>query len=264
MTFFVKKCFASVIVVIAIVAVVDGNLCAHNANRMRTLMLQKKKRAVPSKPSVPEPTVDMDKQFPLQTGNYWLYKGSVEFGNNNGGTTKSNVPRRVQVISRKKDPNQTIIKLKNEDYNGSSLITYVIRGRRIYEFDEFDSSDWETRRALSDEKVRFVFPLSVNQEWGNIEDRPRNTAGLYCYIVEEVEDVTVPAGTFHDCFRITFRSIADELVQWFKPGVGVVKSTYHHNGSIDDELYELEAYKIDVVTTAASLLYPAANRAKSR
>src|SRR5258708_272823 len=178
MTPFLRKSFASIVVAIGIIAVQDASLSARNADWARTVTPQKKKRAVPPKSSTPEPAVDMDKQFPLHAGNYWLYKASVEVGNDHGSTTKSGTPKRIQVISAKNDGKQTVVKLKNEDYNGSRLTTYVIRGRRIYEFDEFDGPDWETQRDLSVEKLRFVFPMSINQEWGDLEERPVNTAGM--------------------------------------------------------------------------------------
>lgn len=240
------RCFSVLFGALAIVGILHGVLWAFNADRMRIATAQKKK-TTPSKPPVSQPTVDMEKQFPLQAGNYWVYKSSIEIGNEHGTTTKSDVPRRVQVISANNDGKQTIVKLRNEDFNGSDLITYVIRGRRVYEFDQFDSPGSQTQRDLPDEKLRYVFPLGINQKWGEA-DKVNQPDGLYCYVVEGVDNVTVPAGAFSNCSRIAFRSIADELVQWFKPGVGVVKSTYHHNGSVDDELYELEAFKLSSET----------------
>jgi hypothetical protein len=148
------------------------------------------------------------------------------------------------VVSIDGDDKQKIVHLKNEDHNGTSLITYSIRNVRIYQFDEFDKPGAEKKSDLPDDKLRYAFPLSLKKQWGEPEKIASNN-GLYCYLVEARENVTVPAGTFNDCYRIAFRTIADESIEWFVPKLGVVKSTYHHNGSVDDEVYELEGYKVD-------------------
>jgi hypothetical protein len=225
------------VVVALIVIVASGTQLVFS----RSTAIGQKKKAKPVTPVKPE-TVP-ENYFPLIAGNYWLYRAKVEIGNDNGGTDKIDKPRRVQVISAKGDEKSRTVQLKNDDYNGSNLITYSIRGGKVYQFDEFDDLGAEKLDKLPDDKLRYEFPLGVNQRWREPENATASK-GLYCYIVEGQEEITVPAGTFHDCYRIAFRTIADESIEWFFPNVGIVKSTYHHNGSIDDELYELESYKV--------------------
>ena len=207
---------------------------------------QKKKLKV-AKPASDESESVPENYFPLHAGNFWLYRAKVEIGNDKGGTDKIDKPRRVQVVSNNGDDKRRIVHLKNDDYSGSNLITYSIRNGKIYQFDEFDKAGAEKQTDLPDDKLRYVFPLSLNKKWREPES-PTTKNGLYSYVVDGLEEVTVPAGTFHDCYRIVFRTIADESVEWFFPNVGIVKSTYHHNGSVDDELYELESYKIGAET----------------
>src|SRR5689334_5414742 len=117
----------------ALAAMASGSMVSSYPN-------QKKKPDV-AKPTAPEPTPDSF--FPLQPGNFWLYKATIEVGNDKGGTAKLNTPKRVQVISTKDTDNQKIVQVKNEDLNGSTQITYVIRGGRIYQFDQYDPPGFE-------------------------------------------------------------------------------------------------------------------------
>jgi len=231
--------FKALFVIASIVIIASGSQLAFSKSKS----IAQKKKAKTVAPVEPENVPE--NYFPLSAGSYWLYRAKVEVGNDKGGTDKINRPRRVEVISANGGEKRGIIHLRNEDYNGSNLITYAVRGGKVYEFDEFDNVGAEKQNDLPDGKLRYVFPLSVNRKWREPENAAANK-GLYCYIVEGLEEVTVPAGTFHDCYRIAFRTIADESIEWFFPNVGVVKSTYHHNGSIDDELYELESYKVGV------------------
>lgn len=62
----------------------------------------------------------------------------------------------------------------------------------------------------------------------------------YCY-VEKKETITVPAGTFEDCFKIVSERNTETETSWYYPGVGIVKYTYHHHsGTVVDEIKELE------------------------
>ncbi|HZS48702.1 MAG TPA: hypothetical protein VFC63_26760 [Blastocatellia bacterium] len=228
-----------IVVFLSLVLTTSGNLSSlYSASPSED---SQKKTAELLKPAVPEPAAESF--LPLENGNYWVYRGTVEVANDHGSTTKFDAKRRVQILSARKDTNQNVFQIKNEDQNGTNLLTYVVRGSRVYQFDEFDAPGFEKAAELPADKLRYVFPLSLKQQWGGVAKRQKND-GMYSYVVEAKEDVTVPAGTFHDCFRIAFRSIADELVEWFSPGVGMVKSTYHHNGTVDDELFELENYNV--------------------
>ena len=64
---------------------------------------------------------------------------------------------------------------------------------------------------------------------------------MWCYFVEKKEDVTVPAGTFTNCFKIVNEANPDIVTDWYYPGVGIVKEIYHHkSGTIADQTVELE------------------------
>src|SRR4051794_1850323 len=97
-----------------------------------------KKKAKPAKPSAPVHEPIPENYFPLSTGNFWLYRAKIEIGNDKGGTDKIDKPRRIQVMSGSGDEKSRIVQLKNDDYNGSTLFTYSIRGGRVYQFDDLD------------------------------------------------------------------------------------------------------------------------------
>jgi hypothetical protein len=84
-----------------------------------------------------------------------------------------------------------------------------------------------------------VFPLKVGSRWGDSESLEREDK-MYFNYVEKVEDITVPAGTFKDCFKVVFRTLPDDTTEWFCLGVGIVKIEYHHHGTILDWIIELK------------------------
>lgn len=100
---------------------------------------------------------------------------------------------------------------------------------------------WENAEKVvsKDNGLRYGFPLKVGMEWDNECDFKRNDH-MYCKYVEKIEDITVPAGTFKNCFKIVHKTCPDEEAEWYYPGVGIVKYEYHHHGTITDETYELK------------------------
>ena len=79
---------------------------------------------------------------------------------------------------------------------------------------------------------------------GKTIDDPDRGDHMYCDYVEKMEDVTVPAGTFKNCFKVVYMTCPDETAYWYCPGVGIVKSIYHHHGTIINELVVLKKIKI--------------------
>ncbi len=103
---------------------------------------------------------------------------------------------------------------------------------------------WEDiERVMSrDSGLKYGFPLKVGMKWAEECDFKRSD-NMYCKYVEKIEDVTVPAGTFRNCFKIVHMTCPDEEAEWYYPGVGIVKYEYHHHGTIIDEVCELKAVR---------------------
>jgi hypothetical protein len=92
----------------------------------------------------------------------------------------------------------------------------------------------------SDELLEW--PLDVNQRFGD-PDMLANNDPMYVWVVEATEDVSVPAGKYAGCYRLSLRTTPDRIVSWFCPGVGIAKWEYHHNGSLQDEVWELASFR---------------------
>ena len=90
---------------------------------------------------------------------------------------------------------------------------------------------------LKEEGLRYGFPLKVGLKWD--ESDLKRGDNMYCWYVEKIENVTVPAGIFKDCFKIVFDTCPDTETEWYCPGVGIVKYEYRHHGTITNETKEL-------------------------
>ena len=84
-----------------------------------------------------------------------------------------------------------------------------------------------------------ALPLKVGAKWGEPEMLKRED-NMYCFYVEKMEDVTVLAGTFKDCYKIVYRTLPDDTRWWFCPNMGIVKIESHHHGTITNWLSELK------------------------
>ena len=106
---------------------------------------------------------------------------------------------------------------------------------------EIGRKSWEHTEKVSavDNGLRYGSPIKVGMEWDSESDFKRDDH-MYCKYVEKIEDVTVQAGTFRNCFKIVSKEICDKEVEWYCPGVGIIKYEYHHNGTITNKTYELK------------------------
>lgn len=94
--------------------------------------------------------------------------------------------------------------------------------------------------------IYLILPLAVGRQWFDSEQQRERTE------VTGSETVTVPGGTFQNCFRIETRSNRVEFRQtmWLAPGLGVVrriKTQRWNQGDTVRELFrqeELVEYRI--------------------
>jgi hypothetical protein len=116
-------------------------------------------------------------------------------------------------------------------------------------FNHYSNENVKIKRIVTEESeivvekeigMKYGFPLEVGLSWGqDAEDAPRED-NAYKYFVEKREDVEVPVGMFRDCFKIVYITGPDTTEEWYYPGVGIIKRTYHHHGAILNETVELE------------------------
>jgi hypothetical protein len=132
---------------------------------------------------------------------------------------------------------------------------YLIRGNYVYGVPPWawDSgrrapTDWRPGWVAGPEDMPdFFFPMSVGLRWA---ERVRETAdlestrlfeqgkggapnpGMYYRVVEGRETIRVPYGTVADAWRLVLRTLPDHTRVWFKDGIGEVKETYSHHGTL--------------------------------
>jgi hypothetical protein len=79
----------------------------------------------------------------------------------------------------------------------------------------------------------YVLPLKVGRSWGNPswKERPPGQT-RWEFFVAARETVSVPAGTFKDCFQIIYNTNPGDLKTWICPGAGLVADESTHHGSL--------------------------------
>ena len=131
-----------------------------------------------------------------------------------------------------------------------SKITYMVLtdGKTLYE--ECDKLKLvDIARALFSNPENppsgavYKLPLVEGNHWsGFYGDLNQGDDSFWQWYVEPKTDITVPAGTFKDCYKISFRTNPDITTHIVCPGIGLVASEYHHFGSIVDYRAELTSY----------------------
>ena len=195
--------------------------------------------------------------FPLIEGNYWVYQDQIEIQDRDGDfevenkyigekvkVRRINQLRTLKVLSTETRGDFKITKMQEEGTpEGTITFFYVVDNKngRIYSY-----SNEQIKMILPNNNdvtiegsPEYIFPLQVGSKWGDPESLNRKDK-MYFYYVERLEDVTVPAGTFKECFKIIHYTLPDETIQWFCPNVGVVRLEYRHHGTIHNLISELK------------------------
>jgi hypothetical protein len=95
------------------------------------------------------------------------------------------------------------------------------------------------------EKPDFVFPFEVGKMWPAFpEDMSPPDDPFYKWYVEDMVDVTTPAGHFSDCYRLVLFTLPDTSFRWVCPGVGLVAAEYFHHGTVMEIRAELASYQL--------------------
>jgi hypothetical protein len=79
-----------------------------------------------------------------------------------------------------------------------------------------------------EEELEYILPLRVGRGWGQ-EPKRRDTC--YGWYIAGQKTVSVPAGTFKNCFRLIYNTLPDDLQRWICPGTGLVAEEYTHHGT---------------------------------
>lgn len=195
--------------------------------------------------------------FPLAEGNYWVYEDRIEIQDPQGNfevenkyigekvkVRRINQLRTLKVLSTETRGDFKIAKMQEEGTpEGTITFFYIVDNKngRVYSY-----NNEQIKTILPNKKdvniegsPEYIFPLQIGSKWGDAESLKR-TDNMYFFFVEKMEDLTVPAGAFKNCFKIIQRTLPDETIQWFYLGVGIVRLEYRHHGSINNLVSELK------------------------
>ena len=195
-------------------------------------------------------------ELPLNVGNYWAYR-VIRYDGFNPNDIMTATLTMTDTIANVEIQNEFFVATVQSERSTETLVevrgsypvtdslqpattqTYwliVDNNRVLRQDDKLDFSDLESRVS-----VEFVFPLERNNEWSmfNTKDAPLNRE------IIKVGSITVPAGTFTDCFYIGGDAYAGTTFEkWFCPGIGIVWENFIHHGTPYGSKRELIRYSV--------------------
>jgi hypothetical protein len=205
--------------------------------------------------------------FPLETGNYWVYRGTAIWTLDNSDKTKSgHVEWKMEVIDALdrggvhaalvegfpfdlawyepgKKPERYLIVAVDED------LIYVLQGTEV-------APAWKRLRDENDllqdlvreDELVLSFPLHSRKRFCDVEFITRDD-GDYCWTVENeaaarLAGIRGVTGRNRRQYDIAFRTNPDHQIVTFVPGVGITRYQYTHHGTVaqtDVKLVEFHA-----------------------
>lgn len=155
--------------------------------------------------------------FPLALGDTWTYRMSP-------GTKVYE----AQVTAQKVIGGINTYALAVED----TYSYLAVRPDGVYQYGQGDPDDPKSAVLFSPPQLLYQLPFDVGDEWNTpVLAEPTGKDSETVYVggqVDSVETVTVPAGTFRDCYKLTVDdprdSPANRTDLWFAPNVGIVKT----------------------------------------
>lgn len=135
---------------------------------------------------------------------------------------------------------------------------WLLSGNYVYRVPEYAwlkknnnlTEEFKTSLVEGQTTPVFFFPLGSVGVWAektressDIEQErlfkegkgPAPNSVMYYWMLEENEDVKVPYGNIPDAFKLVYRTHGGPTICWFKPGIGIVKEVYSHQGSLLEE-----------------------------
>jgi hypothetical protein len=99
----------------------------------------------------------------------------------------------------------------------------------------------EPAKALAD----VVAPLAIGTRWPRFDRADMEREGNdYLWVVDDIGQARVPAGTYEGCYRIILRTLPDTIMKEVCPGVGLVSFYHTHHGTPDDYSVTLVAFEL--------------------
>jgi hypothetical protein len=185
-------------------------------------------------PPAEPPPADQTNYYPITVGTTWQYRDTLADGSGEVGTTT------VSVTGTGTGNNNTPVYLFEYAIasGGTQTLYMEVTSDGVWmhrstrrDFGGFSDGDFVYLPAMQ----LFGFPLTVSGTWQSISNL-RFANGLFgnleiitdTHVVDAIEDVSVPAGTYQNCFRISDSIKAgtrDPIASttWLCPGVGAAR-----------------------------------------
>lgn len=156
--------------------------------------------------------------FPLAVGNYWVYTTS------DLSPSGSEIREEIIGYDHLSDRSFLFVRRKITTYSSNSTDTVISYLKFVG--DEF--REYPDKNCILEYKILLKNPLQVGARWDSYSDTSCRFPGIVVNFISDevdaIENITVPSGTFNDCFRIVTCNCPDFTdYRWFALYVGIVR-----------------------------------------
>lgn len=203
--------------------------------------------------------------FPLDVGNYWIYKRSMEYVNDDNEVKIVDDEVTKEVIEKyenddmklfviKGDPLEMDLENKNIEPN-NVIYGYIVLSNKIIVVPKQDIDliveKFKNKKSLysGDTKnlnILFEFPLFDNQKYGDFDQLFRNDEKNISHVTELQPYKKKIGESIIDVGIYTINRLhngGDESIT-FTPYIGITEYSYNHNGTTNKYYIKLNEYKI--------------------
>lgn len=188
--------------------------------------------------------------IPINKGNYWLYRITTESGL---PVAKTNELFKVEVLDYIQiNKNLQITLLSGFPGMTKEKCTLIIESNKNYylvrgeeDFNKAKKSKDNTDGLYNRADPILILPLTLGQKFSC--DSPESMArrdNYYCNWVKSIKPANSKYFPNKKQYQISFYTLPDSTNYYYVNGVGVTYFTYSHNGSLDEEKWNLIKYYI--------------------
>jgi len=170
---------------------------------------------------------DMAEYFPLNQGDEWIYIDNFSM---DGRLPEKTVIEGTELVNG----------VETIKFEGGNCYTMDSEGLKLYKWYPFAPVHFifDPPRivfpAQFDEGETYLDSISAEGYFNDDDTFIDTFTGNNTVILQLVEDVTVPAGTFKDCLKIYTYMTLQETTEWYARNIGLIKRREH--GSVVDVL----------------------------
>ncbi|OPX18111.1 hypothetical protein BXT86_02895 [candidate division WOR-3 bacterium 4484_100] len=169
--------------------------------------------------------------FPLTVGNVWNYTTIKTTTMTTPDTSWSDTTTMKTEITQ-----ETTLDNETSVFEYVTTIDTYVGTTYIQETDEY-ILEYENK-ADTEPDTSLALPIEEGKTWTVRKD----SAYTFTAVVLGKESVTVPAGTYDDCWKIGYITDNDTVFSYLAPDIGMVKNYYKHEDSLStvEQTTELE------------------------